>query len=177
MKNILQKIDKYCCILTQQYTIHGVTFPKNTVVFPDDSTIFLCYKFPNYHGNSKKVYLQVWFLHGNDMQMAEISDKITCVLFNAWEKAGRPLPVYKKSEMSMRDYENAMKHDRKKKSGSGGIRLRGNEIVPENQMRYKQVTEPAYWAYMGVDSFTGVSCKNSGNASVVASRIRSGHNY
>ena len=72
----------------------------------------------------------------------------------------------------MRDYQNMMKHDRKKKSGSGGVRLSAkSDEYTTDSLHYKQVTEPAYWASMGI-GYNGRPCTNSGNASVVASNIR-----
>ena len=65
----------------------------------------------------------------------------------------------------MRDYENMMKHDRKNKRGTGGVRLsEKTDEYTTDAVRYKQVTELAYWA--------NLSDSKSGNASVVASSIR-----
>ena len=166
-----------CYINTMQFSIYDIIIPANCVIYNDtsESTLYICPHFPNYAGKPENVSLRViWY----DYEMRAIGDTflkncdISIALFNAWIAASKPHTRKIRHEMTMRDYEKMMKHDRKKKSGSGGVRLSAkSDEYTTDSLRYKQVTEPAYWASMGI-GYNGRPCTNSGNASVVASSIR-----
>ena len=179
MNNKIFKSLQYsnCYMNTSQFNIFDVTIPCNSVIYIDvcENTMYICSRFPNYSGDAKNVILNVtWY----DYEMHTIGTTTikncdaSIALFEAWKSASMPHVRKIRHEMTMRDYEKMMKHDRKKKSGSGGVRLSAkSDEYTTDSLRYKQVTEPAYWASMGI-GYNGRPCTNSGNASVVASNIR-----
>ena len=159
-----------CYMNTAQFNIFDVTIPCNSVIYIDtcENTMYICSRFPNYSGDAKNVILNVtWY----DYEMHTIGTTTikncdaSIALFDAWKSASMPHARKIRRNITMRDYENMMKHDRKKKSGSGGVRLSAkSDEYTTDSLRYKQVTESAYWA--------NLSNSKSGNASVVASNIR-----
>ena len=159
-----------CYINTMQFSIYDITIPANCVIYNDTSerTLYICPHFPNYAGKPENVNLRViWY----DYEMHTIGDTflkncdISIALFNAWKNASKPHARKIRHEITMRDYEKMMDHPRKKKSATGGVRLsEKTDEYTTDAVRYKQVTELAYWANLN-DS-------KSGNASVVASSIR-----
>ena len=166
-----------CYMNIAQFNIFDVTIPYNSVIYIDvcENTMYICSRFPNYSGDAKNVILNViWY----DYEMHTIGTTTlkncdaSIALFDAWKSASMPHARRIRRNITMRDYENMMKHDRKKKSGSGGVRLSAkSDEYTTDSLHYKQVTEPAYWASMGI-GYNGRPCTNSGNASVVASNIR-----
>lgn len=157
-----------CYINTSQFNIFDVTIPTNSVIYCDisENTLYICTHFPNYVGNPENVTLRViWY----DYEMRTIGDtflhnEISSSMFSAWLNASKPRTKKIMHKNSFADYENMMRHSRRKKSGSGGVRLMKNCEYTTDNLRYKQVTESAYWA--------NLSNSKSGNASVVASNIR-----
>lgn len=153
---------------TSQFNIYDVTIPANSVIYIDtcENTMYICTHFPNYAGSPENVTLRVlWY----DYEMHTIGDTflhndISTSLFSAWIAASKPHARKIVRQTTFADYENMMKHSRRKKSGSGGVRLMKNCEYTTDSLRYKQVTEPAYWA--------NLNNSKSGNASVVASNIR-----
>ena len=153
-----------------QFSIYDITIPANCVIYNDvsESTLYICPHFPNYAGKPENVNLRViWY----DYEMHTIGDTflkncdISIALFNAWIAASKPHARKIRHEITMRDYEKMMDHPRKKKSATGGVRLsEKTDEYTTDAVRYKQVTESAYWA--------NLSDSKSGNASVVASSIR-----
>ena len=153
-----------------QFSIYDITIPANCVIYNDTSerTLYICPHLPDYAGKPENVNLRViWY----DYEMHTIGDtflkncNISIALFNAWIAASKPHTRKIRHEMTMRDYEKMMDHPRKKKSATGGVRLSAkSDEYTTDAVRYKQVTECAYWANLN-DS-------KSGNASVVASSIR-----
>ena len=153
-----------------QFSIYDITIPANCVIYNDtsESTLYICPHFPDYAGKPENVNLRViWY----DYEMHTIGDTflkncdISIALFNAWIAASKPHARKIRHEMTMRDYEKMMDHPRKKKSATGGVRLsEKTDEYTTDAVRYKQVTESAYWA--------NLSDSKSGNASVVASSIR-----
>ena len=160
-----------------QFSIYDITIPANCVIYNDTSerTLYICPHFPNYAGKPENVSLRViWY----DYEMHTIGDTflkncdISIALFNAWITANKPRARKIRHEMTMRDYEKMMDHPRKNKRGTGGMCLsEKTDEYTTDAVRYKQVTESAYWASMGI-GYNGRPCTNSGNASVVASNIR-----
>lgn len=170
-KKIFKKLSiDNCYINTMQFSIYDITIPANCVIYNDisDNTLYICTHFPNYAGKPENANLRViWY----DYEKYTIGDtflkncNISIALFNAWINASRPHARKITHEMTMRDYENMMKHERKNKRGTGGVRLSAkSDEYTTDAVRYKQVTESAYWA--------NLSDSKSGNASVVASSIR-----
>lgn len=172
MNSIIFKPLQYpnCYINMAQFNIYDMTIPQNSVIYIDtcEKTMYICTHFPNYNGDAKNVVLNVaWY----DLELQTIgattfkNNTVSIALFNAWKNANKPHARKIHHELQFCDYENMMKHDRKKKSGSGGVRLsaKSDEYTTDN-LRYKQVTECAYWA--------NLNNSKSGNASVVASNIR-----
>ena len=159
-----------CYMNTAQFNIFDVTIPCNSVIYIDvcENTMYICSRFPNYSGDAKNVILNVtWY----DYEMHTIGSTTlkncdaSIALFNAWKSASMPHTRKIRHEMTMRDYEKMMEHPRKNKRGTGGVRLsEKTDEYTTDAVRYKQVTECAYWANLN-DS-------KSGNASVVASSIR-----
>lgn len=157
-----------CYMNTAQFNIFDVIIPVNSIIYCDvlESTLYICTCFPNYAGNPKNVTLHViWY----DYEMHTIGDTflhndISSAMFSAWLNASKPRTKKIMHKNSFADYKNMMKHERKKKSSSGGVRLTKNCEYTTDNLHYKQVTESAYWANLS-------NCK-SGNASVVASNIR-----
>ena len=153
-----------------QFFIYDIIIPANCVIYNDTSerTLYICPHFPNYAGKPENVNLRViWY----DYETHTIGDTflkncdISIALFNAWIAASKPHTRKIRHEITMRDYEKMMDHPRKKKSATGGVRLSAkSDEYTTDAVRYKQVTECAYWA--------NLNNSKSGNASVVASRIR-----
>ena len=170
-KKIFKKLSiDNCYINTTQFSIYDIIIPANCVIYNDTSenTLYICPHFPNYAGNPKNVNLRViWY----DYEMRAIDDTflkncdISIALFNAWKNASKPHVRKIRHEMTVRDYEKMMEHPRKKKSSTGGVRLssRIDEQITD-ALRYKQVTECAYWA--------NLDDPKSGKASIVANSIR-----
>ena len=172
MNNKIFKSLQYsnCYMNIAQFNIFDVTIPCNSVIYVDvcENTMYICPHFPNYSGDAKNVILNVtWY----DYEMHTIGTTTlkncdaSIALFNAWKSASMPHTRKIRHEMTMRDYEKMMDHPRKNKRGTGGVRLsEKTDEYTTDAVRYKQVTECAYWANLN-DS-------KSGNASVVASSIR-----
>ena len=166
-----------CYMNTAQFNIFDVIIPCNSVIYIDvyENTMYICSRFPNYSGDAKNVILNVtWY----DYEMHTIGTTTikncdaSIALFEAGKSASMRHARRIRRNITMRDYENMMKHDRKKKSGSGGVRLSAkSDEYTTDRLRYNQVTEPAYGASMGIGN-NGRPGTNSGNASVVASNIR-----
>ena len=159
-----------CYMNTAQFNIFDVTIPCNSVIYIDvcENTMYICSRFPNYSGDAKNVILNVtWY----DYEMHTIGTTTlkncdaSIALFEAWKSASMPHARKIRHNITMRDYEKMMDHPRKNKRGTGGVRLsEKTDEYTTDAVRYKQVTESAYWANLN-DS-------KSGNASVVASSIR-----
>ena len=157
-----------CYMNTAQFNIFDVTIPYNSVIYIDvcENTMYICSRFPNYSGNAKNVILNVtWY----DYEMHTIGTTTlkncdaSIALFNAWKSASMPHARKPQQTINL----NSMMQDciRRKKSGSGGVRLSAkSDEYTTDSLHYKQVTESAYWA--------NLSNSKSGNASVVASNIR-----
>lgn len=159
-----------CYINIMQFSIYDITIPSHSIIYNDTSekTLYICTHFPNYNGKPENVNLRtIWY----DYEMWKIGDiflkncDVSIALFYAWKIAGKPHSRKIHHEMTMCDYENMMKHPRKKKTTTGGVRLfsKLNEYTTD-AIRYKQVTEDAYWA--------NLENSKSGNASIVANSIR-----
>lgn len=165
-----QLIINNCYINIAQFSIFDIVIPANCVIYNDalENTLYICTHFPNYAGKPENVNLHViWY----DYEMHAIGNvflkncEISIALFNAWINASKPRPHKIMRSMSMRDYEHMMEHPRKKKCATGGVRLsEKSDEQTTDAVRYKQVTELAYWENL-FDS-------KSGKASVVASSIR-----
>ena len=162
--------EKNCYINTIQFFIYDMTIPANCVIYRHEleKTLYICPHFPNYAGKPENVALRViWY----DYELHTIGDTfikncdVSIALFNAWINASKPHARKIHHEMTMRDYEKMMDHPHKKKCSTGGMRLskKSDEYITD-AVRYKQVTESAYWA--------NLENSKSGNASVVASNIR-----
>ena len=153
-----------------QFSIYDITIPANCVIYNSvsENTLYICPHFPDYAGKPENVNLRViWY----DYEMRTIGDTflkncdISIALFNAWINASKPHTRKIRHETTMRDYEKMMDHPRNKKSATGGVRLSAkSDEYTTDAVRYKQVTECAYWA--------NLNNSKSGNASVVASSIR-----
>lgn len=163
--NNFNRICAHCYINAAQFHLLGETIPAHSIIYNarNESTIYICTRFPNYEGDSNNVVLRViWY----DYEMHTIGDTFlkgcyASILFDAWVKAGKP----KSFRQQCVNYERMMDHPRKKKHGTGGVRLSAkSDEYTTDSLRYKQVTEAAYWENLG-------NIK-SGNASVVASNIR-----
>ena len=170
MNNKIFKSLQYsnCYMNTAQFNIFDVTIPCNSIIYIDvcENTMYICSRFPNYSGDAKNVILNVtWY----DYEMHTIGTTTlkncdaSIALFNAWKSASMPHAQKPQQTINL----NSMMQDciRRKKSGSGGVRLSAkSDEYTTDSLRYKQVTEPAYWA--------NLSNSKSGNASVTASNIR-----
>lgn len=164
---IFKKVSKHCCINAIQFNLCGISIPANSIIYKSDEekTMYICSKFPrNYHGKTSSVILNVVWYDWELRQVGSTTLKncpISEALYNVWVNINKPQsrlnPVY--------DYEKMMDHERRKKSGTGGVRLskKSDEYTTDN-LRYNQVTESAYWANM--------HNAKSGNASIIASSIR-----
>lgn len=170
-KKLFKKLSiENCYINIMQFSIFDITIPANCVIYNDvrESVLYICTHFPNYAGKPENVVLRViWY----DYEMHTIGDTfvkncdVSIALFNAWIASSKPHARKITHKMTMRDYENMMKHDRKHKRGTGGVRLsEKSDEYTTDAIRYKQVTECAYWA--------NLDDAKSGKASVVASSIR-----
>lgn len=157
-----------CALINAPIKIAGEIFPKNTILCYDSENkiAYFCLHFPKYQGDVKNVILHVtWY----DCDLCEIGGTIlkncpvSIALFKAWNFANTPRS--QKVDMN-NDYEQMMQECiLKKKHGTGGVRLSAkSDEYTTDSLRYKQVTEAAYWANLK-------NCR-SGNASVVASSIR-----
>lgn len=160
-----------CYMNTAQFNIYDMIIPQNSILYIDtcEYTIYICSHFPNYSGDAKNVILNVaWY----DYEIRTVGTTTikncdaSIALFEAWKSANKPHARKIIHNMTLHDYENMMRHDRcKKKSGSGGVRFSAkSDEYTTDSLRYKQVTESAYWA--------NLSDSKSGNASVIASNIK-----
>ena len=159
-----------CYMNIAQFNIFDIIIPCNSIIYIDvcENTMYICSRFPNYSGDAKNVILNVtWY----DYEMHTIGTTTlkncdaSIALFEAWKSASMPHTRKIRHEMTMRDYEKMMDHPRKNKRGTGGVRLsEKTDEYTTDAVRYKQVTEAAYWA--------NLNNSKSANASVVASSIR-----
>lgn len=169
------KYHNNCYITTKQFKLRDITIPKNTIAYyaQNEGVIYFCAHFPRYNGKAQNIFLRVAYF---DFAMRQVNECViqNCVasvsLVNAWKSASMPHAQKPQQTINL----NSMMQDciRRKKSGSGGVRLSAkSDEYTTDSLRYKQVTEPAYWASMGI-GYNGRPCINSGNASVIASNIR-----
>lgn len=157
-----------CFISIKQFALLGITIPARSIMCKEESTLYICNRFPNYEGDAKNVILNVaWydFLTGTIGSTTIKNCNVSISLFNAWIKYNKPEALPIKHKLNMHDYQNMMKHSQKKKKGSSGVRLlKNSENCTTEKLKYKQVTEAAYWCNLYET--------HSGNASVVAQSIR-----
>lgn len=147
-------------ILKRQLTIKGVTIPANTIYYIEDNVYYFCAAFPrNYQGIYHNARLKfVWY----DATSDTIGDtvlsrcKVSRECYKAFLKHNKKVVPRKIHHEP--NYERMMSHARKKKNGSGGVRLI-NDAQINPPMKWREVTEEAHWAF-------------SGNASIVASNCR-----
>ena len=169
-KNIFKSLSNGCFINISQFSIFDVTIPSHCVIYNSisENTLYICPHFPNYAGKPENVILNViWY----DYEMHAIGNTtikecdVSIALYNAWINASKPKTRRIRHEITMHDYERMMDHPRKNKRSTGGVRLsaKSNNRTTD-ALRYKQVTEAAYWA--------NLNNSKSGSASVVASSIR-----
>ena len=169
------KYHSNCYITTKQFKLRDITIPKNTIAYyaQNEGVIYFCAHFPRYNGKVQNIFLRVAYF---DFAMRQVNECViqNCVasvsLVNAWKSASMPHAQKPQQTINL----NSMMQDciRRKKSGSGGVRLSAkSDEYTTDSLRYKQVTEPAYWASIGI-GYNGRPCTNSGNASVTASNIR-----
>lgn len=177
-KNIFEKLSAPRCYITRtQVYFYDFVVRANSVIYVDSAQIlWTCDRFPNYAGNPKNVRLQASYF---DLQTHEIGRafiqgcRASIALFTAWKGANKPHTRRMECALTDADFADLMRHDRKHKRGTGGVRLSAKvDATITDSLRYNQVTEPAYWANIGVNSYTGETCKNSGNASLVAANIK-----
>lgn len=170
-QNIFKPLSENGCFINIcQFSIFDVTIPSHCMIYNSvfESTLYICPHFPNYAGKPENVILRViWY----DYEMHAIGNtiikncEVSVALYNAWLNASKPKSRRIRHEITMRDYERMMDHDRKHKHGTGGVRLsKKSDQITTDSLRYKQGTEAAYWA--------NLNNSKSGNASVVASSIR-----
>lgn len=177
-KDIFKKLSVSRCYMARtQIYLYDFVVRANSVIYVDSARImWICDRFPNYAGKPENVRLQVAYF---DLETHEIGHafiqgcRASIALFTAWKGASKPHTKRVKCALTSADYEDMMRHDRKHKHGTGGVRLSAKtDATVTDSLKYNQVTEPAYWANMGVNSYTGEACKNSGNASLVAASIK-----
>lgn len=155
-------------IALSQIQLVGIAVPKHAIIYKNEyeHTLYICTHFPkNYAGRAKNVRLlcQYYDYMTYESNTVELCHNVMAArMFKAWENAFKPRA---KSVYHEPDYSALMKHDRKRKNGSGGVRLNAyNDTICTEQIKYKQVTEAAY--------FANLNNAKSGNASVVASGIK-----
>ena len=162
------KYHSNCYITIKQFKLRDITIPKNTIAYyaQNEGVIYFCAHFPRYNGKVQNIFLRVAYF---DFAMRQVNECViqNCVasisLVNAWKSASMPHAQKPQQTINL----NSMMQDciRRKKSGSGGVRLSAkSDEYTTDSLRYKQVTEPAYWA--------NLSNSKSGNASITASNIR-----
>lgn len=164
---MLYRAGENCYLTVCQFDLLGVTIPKNSFIYVDKNRIaYFVRHVPKYAGNPKNLILHV-LCYDLDTRMLSRDiikgGEIASAIQAAWYDTSKPHAAKPQHMVTMRDYENMMKHDRKKKRGTGGERLINDEQTTDS-LRYNQVTEYAYWA--------NVYDSKSGKASVVASSIR-----
>lgn len=141
-----------CYMNIAQFNIFDITIPCNSVIYINvcENTMYICSRFPNYSGDAKNVILNVtWY----DYEMHTIGTTTlkncdaSISLFEAWKSASMPHARKIRRNMTMRDYENMMKHPRKKKSATGGMRLSSRiDEQTTDAIRYKQNSVYAYYS-------------------------------
>ena len=123
-----------CYINIIQFSIYDITIPANCVIYNDTSerTLYICPHFPDYAGKPENVNLRViWY----DYEMHTIGTTTlkncdaSIALFEAWKSASMPHARRIRRNITMRDYENMMKHDRRHKGGGGGSRIYNGSIT------------------------------------------------
>ena len=160
---IFKTISNNCYINNKQFNIHDIIIPKHCIMYIDytNNIAYICAHFPDYNGHANKVTLRV-ICYDFDLKSIDITflhNEISMKLFEAWCAISRPRTKKIIHENNFLDYQRMMHHARRKKSGTGGVRLMRNCDYTIDNLKYKEVTEDAHWAF-------------SGNASVVANSIR-----
>lgn len=169
-KKLFKNITPSVAVSQYQFTLIDVTFPVGTYVFTDrkNKIAYLCTHFPkNYHGKRDNIILHVtWYdLESRLLGVTTISHcRESRELFAAFQANNEKTTGKIRHELNDADFENMMRHERRKKSGTGGVILGKFCGQTTDNLRYKQVTELAYWA--------NLDNARSGNASIVASSVR-----
>ena len=168
IKNNIKKLvnTDNCYIVMRQFQLYDVIIPRLSICYMDkqDTTIYFCTRFPNYNGKSHNVILNVIWYDWTACTIGNttIKNDVSIALYNAWKNASEPRTRKIHHELSYNDYKNMMKHDRKKKKGSGS-RSTNSEVFTDG-IRYNQITQYAY--YENLENY------KSGRASMIASNIR-----
>ena len=154
--------------LKKSRIISGKLFPAGSFVLVDQYTssfssgyeIYVATKIPaSYKGKNPLLTLHVYSDCTGSWETDIFRNKISLKIWDAYLKHNKP--EIDQNFVTDQDAANMMRHDRKHKSGSGR-RDFVNTIT--DSMRFKQVTELAYWE--------NLNNSKSGNASVVAAHIR-----
>lgn len=146
-KYILQRDKKIC----------DKNFPAGSIIIIDENNIYICENLPcNYKGDNP--FLTIWtYNECTGFWEKEICrNSITKMIYDAYIKAGKP--QRNKYFLSDIQTEGIMKKENIRHKKGSGRRINNSTI--NNPVRYKQVTQYAYYANLD-------NCK-SGNASVVA---------
>lgn len=150
-KKLFKPLAHHNCYLTsKQFRLFDVIIPKNCVVYcaPKEKTLYFCLKMPRYNGAAKNAILHVlWY----DYEAHTIGDtiisncNISIAMVESWNEACRP---HERKIYQGENYEQLMKHDRKKKSQTGGRRLYADASnCVTNSISFNEHTELAHWCY------------------------------
>lgn len=166
--------------LKKQYCFIDCVFPKNTLIYFDYNTMYLCDHYPaKYKGIPDNLILNFTWIDLGTQFIGHTTIKGGTICEDLWlaysslgtkelaknDTQNLRCPEKICHELTADDYKNMMRHDRRKKSGSGGVRLSAkSDEYTTDALRYNQVTESAYWA--------NLNNSKSGNASMIASNIR-----
>lgn len=93
---------------------HNKRFPKDTIILRlEDGTEYFCSDFRMRQGKIT-VYI---YIPGSRLEKTEIRNKYTKAMYDYAQQ-------FKKKETKRLNYKQMMAHNRKRKNGSGGTRLR-----------------------------------------------------
>lgn len=144
-------------ILNKPLRYKGLVIPKNAVCVINDGIYYFAWNLPCEFPTSG--ILQAVYLIPERGEIGSVylkNEPEKAALITAYKRAGYPYSPMPYNE----NYAALMRHSRKNKRQNGG-RLCNSE---GGVLRYKQVTEDAYWA--------NLYDNKSGNASIIASSIR-----
>lgn len=148
---------KYTVELTvREIYIYKLKIPADSVILRyENGVIVVCRHVPKRYGNMTLECYDPNRKGKSWIKFAESQNEFTSLIWK-YHKHERKMHGYYQC-----NYKSMMKHDTVHKKGSGS-RICDNQI--NGPLKYKQVTELAYWE--NLDNF------HSGNASVVAAGIR-----
>lgn len=144
-------------LVIREFYIHGLRIPTDSVVLRyENGVVVVCRHVPKRYGNMTLECYDPNHIGKPWVKFPDMQNEFTVLIWKHRRRERKHQHGYYKC-----NYNRMMKHDSLHKKGNGS-RICDNQI--NGPLKYKQVTELAYWE--NLDDF------HSGNASVVAAGIR-----